>query len=701
MNGITMGRSPRWLDNGASQAFLALVFALSILGSMALGLCGCTMFSIAAGGLVLACTLLVGNSAFGALTSEREKKTLDSLRLTQLTAAQVVLAKLSPEFALLSRLLLALAPTVLLASVLSGSGLALGLAAVGVAAVGGLMAAVFGIFVSSLFDTTSRAVVAGWIGKAVWLVLTPLLDSIAAAVLVSTSAPPLFSSLNPLAVLGVLLVPEAAEGLRAMLPALFVPAAFLVVLMMGLVAVRRFDTGLVSDGGLADRVVHPAYRKGWGPRWLQSLFPGLKSNPSFMRELALQVRSGAGRWPGYAVFIVLFLAPFVYAKSWGVQKHVQHSLDEGRPAVIVVEPNPAAQPDFRPSTTDVVLQARGVDLVLKGHTGHACMRLALHRMAGIPLPEDDLMMVTRREYQGVYSGTNVEVETPLDPYTRQSLGLQPVGARPGNISTLQRDRIHRSSMSLGIAGAMMLLLLYLSVRCSGFMATAITGEKDRRSWEDLALSGISPGAALSGKLLGALLLPLVQMTVAFPVLLFFVWNGSLGVFEVTGLYLLAVTLAVAAGMLGLWSSANSSTSHEAHARALCLVVLAFTVLPLMANSLGRLLAVFALVLAVSAMSAGRSSVSRAWSGMAAALLIAPQVASPVTALLAFSPTLSSSQVSFLAMLDGAPVEGFAAVLHLVAGLLFLGSAAWLLWTLALERLQHPAQGEALQAELAS
>lgn len=203
--------------------------------------------------------------------------------------------------------------------------------------------------------------------------------------------------------------------------------------------------------------------------------------------------------------------------------------------------------------------------------------------------------------------------------------------------------------------------------------------------------------------MGALLMPLVQMTVAFPVLLFFSFSGTLGLFEVAGLYVYAVLLAVTSGLLGLWSSAHSPTSHEAHARALMLVLIGFTALPIIVASLGSALAALGLCTALLMMmsNAGRPGACLAWTGLTLTMWLTPKAMSPLTSALGFMPSLSTNRVAFLQMLNVAPANGPEMLLNWMGGLIFLGSLSYLLWNSTLRKLAHPSQEVALQAELAS
>lgn len=712
---LAKDRTPASLAWGHRLGVLALLFAALVFLPMALGACSCTLFGLASLVLVLATTLLVGNSAFGALTIEREKKTLDSLRLTQLSAAQIAAAKLWPELKLLSRLMLAFGPTVLVAGLFTPGGLASSLEVLAVALAGGLLSGTLAIAVSSLCDTTSRAVVAGWTLRGVWLLITPIFDLVLGAVLVQDRAVAAFAFFNPLSSLSVILVPELAEGSGRWLP-LLGPAAMLAAAGFCFwLAARRFDAGLVQGASLTDRVVHPVYRRGWGPSWLQRKLPGLRSNPAFLREMAAQFRAGAGRWPGYAVFIVLFLAPFFYARSWAVKEAVQNTMDapgytqlqvSQQPLPRVVNPADPGQQPVDLGSHHVRLEARdGNCLLMKGHTGHLCSRLYLYYSFQIPLPRQEMVLVdygtqTRYGYQPDISPVQA---TPIDDQTAERYGLH-VPGQEGSSRVLDADsekRLNRAAMAVGLAGTVVLLLLYLGIRCSGFLATAVTGERDRKTWEDLALTGITPQRALAGKLVGALLIMAFQMTLAFPVVGFFVFTGNLSAPEMVALYLYALAVMLTAGMVGLWASATSTTSHQAHGKALLCVLTAFLLAPTLNWGLGGLLAALALMGALLCLGLNRRAQALSLAGVSFSLLIAPKVASPVTAILTFMPSLTSTHTPLTRAFPTASVTGAEAVVFAMAALVLLASVSSFLWADVQRRMADPVQDTALRADLAA
>lgn len=684
--------------------FMAAAFALLILVPMALGVCGCTMFALSAVAMILAASLGVGTLAFGALTVEREKKTLDGLRLTQMSAHEVLLGKLLPEFGTLAVILCVMAPTVLVAGVWGNQGLIVSFGAVAIALCAGLFSAVLGIFLSSVLLTTSQAVVAGWIAKGVWLLLTPMLDLVCGAVLVQNVSPPVFTSVNPLAAFGVLAVPEAASESRLWLPYIYPFASLGITVLLWFVTARRYTDGMAFNGGLRDKHVHPVYRNGFGPGWLSKCLPVLRNNPSFLRELAAQVRAGAGRWPGYLVFVVLFLAPTFYARSWTLNDmRLNHVQERAAQVQIVHEDLPTVSdgPVQKPVFTgrSVHMRAYNTDFALEGHTSTACLRLTLFELAGIALPRNSLKFYRRvGDMRGAATYNYfrdctvfVQVEKP-DEVTATAIGLHSDVRNTPELTEENRLAASRSSLHVGIAGAITLLLLYLSIRFSAFLATAVTGQRTRRTWEDLALTGISAREAMSGKVLGAILLPVVQMTLTFPVLGTFVVSGNLDVFDIGLLYVYAIALSVAAAMLGLWASSRTTTSHDAHLRALCLVLSSFFLLPLMLPALASVIIPLAVVAALS--STRRPSSVLAWGCIAATLAIAPHAISPLTAAVSFMPSLTSSS-SFLNLLTMAPTSTTEALINFGGGVLLMLSLSVVLWNSTIDRLTDANDGEAI------
>lgn len=716
---LAKDRTPAALAWGPRLGMYALLFAMLVFLPLALGVCSCTLFGFASIAVVLGTSLLVGSTAFGALTIEREKKTLDSLRLTQLTATQIAAAKLWPELRLLGRLMLAFGPTVLVCGLLAPEGLLGGLEVLAVAFAGGLLSSTMALAISSLFDTTSRAVVAGWTLRGVWLLITPVFDLVLGAVLVQEKAVAAFSFLNPLSALAAILVPEATHGTAVMLPFLGPVTMTLAAFLLFKLASRRFDAGLVQGASLTDRIVHPVYRRGWGPKWLQSKIPALRSNPAFLREMAAQFRAGAGRWPGYAVFIVLFLAPFFYARSWSVKDAVQSAMDapgysqlqishDTTPTVVTSGGPNHINPTVDLGSRHVRLEARdGTCLVMKGHTGNFCSRLYLYYALQVPLPRHEMVVVDYGTNHPNYFEPKDPQPIALKPIDDNTAAMYGLGGPNGQQSPdgeLDKDsekRLNQAAMAVGLAGTVVLLLLYLGIRCSGFLATAVTGERDRKTWEDLALTGIQPDRALAGKLAGSLLIMGFQMTLAFPVLGFFVLTGNLSAPEMGALYLYALAVMITAGCLGLWASATSPNSHQAHGKALACVLAGFLLAPALNWGLGGLMAATALLGALIYLGLNRRGQALSLAGVSFSLLLAPKVASPVTAILTFMPSLTQSHTPLTRAFPMPAMTGAEAVCYAFAALVFLASLSSFLWGETLRRMSDPVQSTALKADLAA
>ena len=700
---LAQGRSGDVLSTRGTAIFGVALLLLTV-WLLKQGWCGCTLFALDSWALIGTAVLLLGNRSFGVLAEEKEKKTLDCLRLTQLSPSALFWYKLSPEFRSLARLLAFTAPAVLLSSNYTSQGLAGGAAVLGIAALSGVMSIVSSLFVSSLAPSTSRAVVQGWTLKACWLLLTPIFDLVVSAVTVTTQRYPVFDAVNPFAAVWPLVVPEAELGLRQHLPLAFALLGSALCVGMWMVAARRYERGLTAAPSLTDRQVHRLYQQspGWVPGFL-----GVRENPVFLRELAAQLRSGAGKWPGYAVFVTLFLAPFLYSQSWNVRRSSEIELRSNVP-LRAATPEPQPSEMFGTGESDKSTEApapyvklrswNNDELHLKGHTNCACLRMALYQSAHVPLPASEVFKVVLNDPYQQAPNLPSSGDTPnrpgpaLQPLSQdeaRQFGVSSLASEIGNTEltpeTLNQIRLH--SMNQGLLGCLVLLSLYLSVRCSGFLANAITSECDRRSWTDLALTGIEPGQVLRGKLAGTLLMPVIQLLVASPSLLLFVMAGALtpqGMFELVGY---AVGLTVAAGLLGFWASSASKTSHSAQGLALAAVMGWLVATPLASAATGSSL-LFPLG-GLSLLAAARGShrgITFGWLALALAAFVSPMGLSPWTC-------LPNSLLTSLGRVT--EVEAFATW---VSGMLSLMGLASVCYYSTLANLQQPGQQDALRAD---
>ena len=697
---LAKGRSGDILSTRGTAIFGVALLLLTI-GLLKQGWCGCTLFAMDSWALIGTAVLLLGNRSFGVLAEEKEKKTLDCLRLTQLSPSALFWYKLSPEFRSLARLLAFTAPAVLLSSTHTSQGLTGGLAVLGIGALSGVMSIVSSLFVSSLATSTSRAVVQGWTLKACWLLLTPIFDLVVSAVTVTTQRYPIFDAVNPFAAVWPLVVPEAEIGLRQHLPLAFTLLGTGLCVAMWMVAARRYERGLTAAPTLTDRHVHRLYQQ--TPSWVPS-FLGVRENPVFLRELAAQLRSGAGKWPGYAVFVTLFLAPFLYSQSWNVRRSSEIELRNSAPLrATTSDVAPSDSIDTATGATVIptpyikLRSWNNEELHLKGHTNCACLRMGLYQTAHIPLPASEVFKVVVHDPMQEASSTSSLGDSParpgpaLEPLSQEEarqFGVSSTDSEIGNTElsadTLNQIRLH--SMGQGLLGCLILLSLYLSVRCSGFLANAVTSECDRRSWTDLALTGIEPGQVLRGKLAGTLMMPVIQLLVASPSLLLFVLAGALsplGLFEMVSY---AVGLTITAGLLGFWASSASKNSHSAQGLALMAVMGWLIGTPILA-SMGSLLAVpLAGVGLLAGLRNRHRGVTFGWLALALAAAISPMGLSPWTC-------LPNSLLTSL----GRVSEGQALVAW-VSGMISLAGLASVCYYSTLTNLQQPGQEDALRAD---
>jgi hypothetical protein len=678
---------------------LGVAILLLTLFLLKMGWCSCTLFAVNSWVMIGSAVLLLGNRSFGVLAEEKEKKTLDCLRLTQLSPSSLFWYKLSPEFRSLARLLLFLTPSVLLSSLYSASGLGAGLGVVAIATLGGTMSIISSLFVSSLAANTSRAVVQGWTLKACWLLLTPVFDLVVSAVTVTTQRYPVFDAINPFAAAWPLVVPEAELGLRQHLPLAFLALGVAACWAMWTIAARRYEQGLIAAPTLTDRQIHKLYRQtpSWIPGWL-----GVRDNPIFLRELAAQLRSGAGKWPGYAVFITLFLAPFLYSNSWNQRRSSEIELrgqtqlraSQAEPQTPVQVGSPAS-----PVTTTPFIRLHswdGTELRLNGHTNCTCLRMELYNRMHVPLPASAIVKVEYRDpLQGYVSNGETPprpgpAEVQLSTTEAQTYGVATAANPMGNaeLSADTQNQIRLHSMAQGLMGCLVLLSLYLGVRCSGFLANAVTSECDRRSWTDLALTGLSPEQVLQGKLAGTLLMPVIQLLVAAPSLLLFVAAGAMSPLGFLQLVSYAALLAVAAGLVGFWASSASRSSHSAQGLALAAVMGWLVVTPVLVGVFGRSLMLPLLGLALIASTRRvHLGVVAGWMAVAAAAFFNPLGLSPWTCLpssMMCGPTPAACLLT-----------GLFTWLSGVTALVGLSSVCYFS---TLANLQQPGQGDTLCAD---
>jgi ABC-type transport system involved in multi-copper enzyme maturation permease subunit len=96
--------------------------------------------------------------------------------------------------------------------------------------------------------------------------------------------------------------------------------------------------------------------------------------------------------------------------------------------------------------------------------------------------------------------------------------------------------------------------LLASLVAPSFAAGAITGEKERRSYEMLLASPLRPGAIVLGKLFAALCHLAILMVSSLPIVMLCLPLGGVSMYEVLAAYLAMISSVAMFGMISLWAS---------------------------------------------------------------------------------------------------------------------------------------------------
>jgi ABC-type transport system involved in multi-copper enzyme maturation permease subunit len=96
--------------------------------------------------------------------------------------------------------------------------------------------------------------------------------------------------------------------------------------------------------------------------------------------------------------------------------------------------------------------------------------------------------------------------------------------------------------------------LLASLMAPSFAAGAITGEKERKSYEMLLASPLMPGAIVLGKLLASLAHLLLLIVASLPIVMLCLPLGGVSLYEVLAMYMGLVLSVITFGMISLWAS---------------------------------------------------------------------------------------------------------------------------------------------------
>lgn len=531
-------------------------------------LCFCSLLPAALFLSFLFNGLWLGSRLFATMAQEREKRTIDALRLTQLSSLDILYLKSRSELLTWARGNVLLLGLMIAAGLMAGDSAPWVLSGGLAMAAGGLLSIALALGVSTRSETTSTAVVSGWVSKGAWLVGLPLLDKVLEAVFV-LDGPVHFASyldpawiayhvgqasffeLNGLPIVGLWLGTLATVG-----------AAGMGVLW----SARLIDSSFENAANLEDRTRHAAYSQ---------TFPcGLSANPFFIRELAWQLRSGAGRWPGYAVFLTLFLAPFLYGLAQNQKGHDVQEIKVVRQDILpVAQPAPFFSSKIEPlkfqGNPDEALPSKEAPdwSPMPRRHNHIC----LSKMMGLPVYHAGSYRPTYPESsRTIVTATGKVEQVSLETFEQ----FQSAQKRPGTTASAFNDlaagpgSMLEYELGRGLLSGLLLTIIYLFVRGGAFMAGSVTGEKERRAWDQIALTGVTPQTYISGKLAAVLAFPMRQMLMASPVLGLFALFGVITPLQLVLVMGLLVSSFAAASTLGIAASTLRPTSHEAQGTAL-------------------------------------------------------------------------------------------------------------------------------------
>lgn len=96
--------------------------------------------------------------------------------------------------------------------------------------------------------------------------------------------------------------------------------------------------------------------------------------------------------------------------------------------------------------------------------------------------------------------------------------------------------------------------ILVSLMAPSFAAGAITGEKERMSYEMLLASPLAPGAIVLGKLFAALSHLAILMICSLPIVMLCLPLGGVSLYEVIGAYFAMICTVGLFGMISLWAS---------------------------------------------------------------------------------------------------------------------------------------------------
>jgi ABC-type transport system involved in multi-copper enzyme maturation permease subunit len=130
--------------------------------------------------------------------------------------------------------------------------------------------------------------------------------------------------------------------------------------------------------------------------------------------------------------------------------------------------------------------------------------------------------------------------------------------------------------------------LLASLMAPSFAAGAITGEKERQSYEMLLASPLRPGAIVAGKLFAALCHLGILMICSLPIVMLCLPLGGVSPYEVLAAYVAMISSVALYGMISLWASSYFQRTSAALVVSYLMILPLAMVGVLLWNQLGQL-----------------------------------------------------------------------------------------------------------------
>ncbi|MEQ8170693.1 MAG: hypothetical protein ABRQ38_17535 [Candidatus Eremiobacterota bacterium] len=561
--------------------FIALLFFRSITD-----LCPCTLFTIACFLQVLFVVIIPGRFATTAIVGEREKKTLDGLRLTSMGSIGIITGKIIPELIEMAKIIVITSPFLLLLGwSFSAPAFFSSFFVIFISISSGLTMICGLVLLSAYSSTVSSAIVMSWVLRFVWLAVTPLLDSLVAAILARPVTIPLLSNLNPFVPMFVLLMGGALEQslwkYTLYIYPFIVPIFCIFSVYFSAMLIekgerisqngRNKNFDFFASGSLADRI--------------SDVFSIFK-NPLFLKEIVSYRHDLAGFIPGVLVFAILLLAPYFYCVSSGV-KAFNFGIRHNHTRITYVETgcNGMTEYDDIPHLSVkkmgiTVRNSMGEFFSLPGHTDKGCLRLMLYESIALPLPypvnasHDKQKDTQALQINSPVKNTSVTSSMNGNMTENRQAYQNPVMSVDYNVLAGDRNVLF-AGFYLGI----FLLIVYIAFRSSSFLCATYNTEKNKLTWDLLMLTQLKPSDIISGKLMGALFIPLLQMTAGFLALSFWVYKGIITWSGAFGFYVFCVFIVICAGLLGQYNSITSPSAHVSQGKTIGRVAVLLLVLP--------------------------------------------------------------------------------------------------------------------------